>query len=197
MSTKLCDCGCGQQTPLARQTDRTRGWIKGQPIRYIVGHSGGPRARPVADRFWDYVTQGAKDDCWLWKGYRNDRGYGCLYVGGHKGHIVHSNRLAWELHFGPIPDGMGVLHRCDNPPCCNPHHLFLGTDADNVADKVKKSRQARGEHNGQATLTTEIVLRIRKLHADGTRPAAIARLLKIPDGTIRAIINRTRWGHIP
>lgn len=192
-----CHCGCGQQTQMAKQTEKRAGWIKGQPVRYVVGHSGGPKSRPTEVRFWECVAPGPEEECWPWQGYRNKRGYGCLTIGGRNGRAVHTHRLAWELNFGSIPDGLCVLHKCDNPPCCNPNHLFLGTDADNVADKVKKGRQARGEHHGQSTLTTELVLQIRKLHADGGKTSVIARLLKMPYSTVRNIINRTRWGHIP
>jgi hypothetical protein len=98
------------------------------------------RARLAAENleahFWARVNK--TDDCWLWMGSRNALryGYGVYGKGGKYAH-----RLSWEIHHGrPIPPGMNILHRCDNPPCVNPDHLFLGTQADNVVDMVRKGR---------------------------------------------------------
>ena len=90
----------------------------------------------VAD-FWSKVDVQGPDDCWLWKQSTDRHGYGQT---GHDGLHWSAHRLAWQLSNGPIPDGLFVLHHCDNPPCCNPAHLFLGTQADNMADMVSKGR---------------------------------------------------------
>lgn len=86
------------------------------------------------------VQSGMDTPCTLWTGLKRHK-YGCF----HAPHMVSAHRYAWELAHGPIPDGLCVLHRCDTPACVNPAHLFLGTHADNVADKVAKGRQARGD----------------------------------------------------
>lgn len=123
----------------------------------------GPRW-PIAERFWSKVARGEPTACWPWIGGRFPQGYGQFGIDGKN---CRSNRVAWELTHGPIPNGLWVCHRCDNPPCCNPAHLFLGTLQENVADMVTKGRhvggsgrpfphihpdrRARGDRNGSRT----------------------------------------------
>jgi hypothetical protein len=96
---------------------------------------------PIVDRFWARVQK--SDGCWEWTGAVNSRngGYGVIGISGSRKLTV-THRLSWEIHHGPIPDGLWVLHRCDNRKCCNPEHLFLGTHADNMRDMTAKGRQA-------------------------------------------------------
>jgi len=94
--------------------------------------------------------------CWLWTGACVDSGYGVIRYGK----SLRAHRVSWQIHNGPIPEGMGVLHRCDVPCCVNPAHLFLGTDGDNVRDRDKKNRQARGERISSAKLTAAAVMEI-------------------------------------
>jgi len=122
-----------------------------------------------------------------------------------------AHRVSWLIHHGPIPDGFCVLHDCDNPPCCNPHHLFLGTLQDNSDDMVSKGRQAcgvkngkhthpertpRGEQHGNARFTDETVLTIRALYASGVKPVIIRKQFSIPTVTFYRIVNREYWTHI-
>jgi hypothetical protein len=100
----------------------------------------------VTDRFWSKVDRsGGPDACWPWMAYRNRDGYGSFRVDDH---TESAHRVAWVEENGPVPEGMDVLHHCDNPPCCNPRHLFLGTAADNARDSVAKGRHqaARKTH---------------------------------------------------
>ena len=133
------------------------------------------------------------DTCWLWLGWINIWGYGILW---RKGKRVWLHRLAWERTKGPIPVGMKVLHHCDNPACVNPSHLFLGTDADNMHDKIKKNRQARGEGIGNAKLTVVKVREIKEAIARGLSQRTLARLYKVNHTTISDIgLNRT-WREV-
>lgn len=110
------------------------------------------RKIPTDQSFFDLLTPVPESGCLLWFGHWGHKGYGRIHsvrLGGQQAH-----RFAWELKNGPIPDGIHVLHKCDTPPFCNPDHLFLGTNLDNVADKIRKGRQGRasGEVNRSAKL---------------------------------------------
>lgn len=96
---------------------------------------------PLKDRFWSKVVK--TDTCWIWigAGSTSKKGYGQIRLPGAKGRQTSAHRVSWILHRGEIPIGLDVLHKCDNPPCVNPDHLFLGTNQDNVNDKVSKGRQ--------------------------------------------------------
>jgi hypothetical protein len=148
-----------------------------------------PKAKPIAERFWPKVNKTAS--CWLWAAARNRDGYGSL--GG-----VLAHRVSWEVARGPVPDGALVLHRCDNRPCVNPDHLFLGTQADNMKDCVAKGRQARtrGETSPRAKLTNEAVRHIRHLVQCGESMARIARAYGVDPSAVSRAVSGKRWGHV-
>jgi len=150
------------------------------------------KRRNFAERFWEKVTK--TPSCWLWTGGKTQDGYGQM---NRDGLNVRANRISWELHNGPIPDGQFVLHCCDNPSCVRPDHLFLGDDAINMADRNAKNRQARGERSGGAKLTASVVQEIRSEHATGTTSyRKLASKHKVGRSTIQAIIERHSWGHV-
>lgn len=144
--------------------------------------------------FWDRVdTSGGPGSCWEWQRCRVRR-YGALSWGGKP---IRAHRLAWELTNGPVPPGLHVLHRCDNPPCCNPNHLFLGTHQENHADMVAKRRHAHGEKDGRAILRAPQVITIRALYATGRwTQAALAEAYGVDRSTIGYIIRRRLWRHV-
>jgi hypothetical protein len=138
--------------------------------------------RPIRDRLTSRLR--SDGECKVFVGPRTKKGYGKIGEGGRGGRILSTHRVAWELEHGPIPDGLCVLHRCDNPPCCNVDHLFLGTKADNNADMVAKGRAYRGPRLGRiyqgeshvnAKLTDEAARAIRNRRLAGEGVAALAR----------------------
>lgn len=115
--------------------------------------------------FWKKVDRSGGDDlCWLWTARLTHGGYGQIKWGGI---YRKASRVSYELAHGKFPDELFVLHTCDNPQCVNPSHLFLGTQQDNMDDKVNKGRQARGERHGQCKLTDAQVSEIRQRYAAG------------------------------
>jgi hypothetical protein len=147
----------------------------------------------IEQRFWKYVNK--SDGCWEWTGQKTtSMGYGRIRDTGNK--YIRSHRLSYELHIGPIPDDMLVLHACDNPSCVNPSHLFLGTHQENTNDRVKKGRSAHGEGNGSARLTRSQVLDIRKRAGEWGSQKALAKEYGVSSSRINEIVNRVTWTHI-
>lgn len=147
-----------------------------------------------AEKFWLYVVTNSQG-CWDWIGPTDgDEGYGRLMANGFR---TRAHQFSWALHFGPIPDGMDVLHRCDNPPCTRPDHLFLGTQADNNRDMHSKGR---GRYVGKpplvSRLSPEQVGEIRRLRANGMLLRELATMFSVRIETIQDIAARRTWKHI-
>jgi HNH endonuclease len=148
---------------------------------------------PIETCFWEKVIK--TGGCWGWHGARHVFGYGQLSRNELKRTIrytILAHRMSWEIHFGPIPDGLQVLHKCDNPPCTRPDHLFLGTYADNMEDMTQKGRR----RNGVTTkLTEKVVKEIRSLY--GTASCVkLASRFGVHSSTIWAIGTRKYWKHL-
>lgn len=150
-----------------------------------------PYSKGILDRFWSKVEK--TDTCWLWTGATTKCGYGVLKIGGRKGKPVYAHRLSLEIHSGKPLEAAHVVHRCDNPRCVNPAHLFPGTNQDNIADMVAKGRQARGEKSGSARLTAEQVGEIQALSASGVGPTEISKQYGVHSNTVRSIVRGRTW----
>jgi hypothetical protein len=189
-----CQCGCGQETPIAKYTDyKNFERIKGFPLRYVNGHNR-RRYLTAEDLFYKNITPGAPNECWEWPLSHHDGGYGRVRHGSIE---YRAHRLSYEIHHGPIPDGLCVCHTCDNRLCVNPAHLFLGTDRDNSDDKVAKNRQGRGNRMPHAKLNDEAVRQIRNLFATGNYlQRRLAEIFGVNDATIADVVNRRTWKHI-
>lgn len=153
-----------------------------------------------ARRFYEKVEFDTNGGCWLWAARCDDKmGYGQFRLYGR--HWA-AHRASWALHRGPIPEGGLVLHKCDVPSCVNPDHLFVGTQAENIADMIRKGRHARvgarGEQSGHARLNTEAVraMRVAYMRRSKTK-AEMARELGLGETTVRAAVNGTTWRHVP
>ena len=167
-----------------------------------------PIYRPLAERFWEKVAR--SDACWEWQGHRDAKGYGMIGLPRSR-RVDRAHRVAWTLVNGPIPRRMCILHHCDNRACVRPDHLFLGTQADNVADMISKGRgrsmagdahPARrpgariGERNGRARLTADDVRRIRMMRSEGLEYRVIAAHFGVALPTIQHIVSGKNWSHI-
>lgn len=151
--------------------------------------------RPVDVRFWEMVDKRGPEECWPWLGATR-RGYGKFT---HRDAQRMAHRVAWELANGGIPPKeLDVCHRCDNPPCCNPAHLFLGTESDNLRDCVAKGRNVtqRGEEHPAHKLTEDQVRELRRRAANGEPVARLAKGLGIAQATARRIVLRRMWKHV-
>lgn len=156
--------------------------------------SGVSQHQRIVAKFWTKVDKSfGQDGCWIWNGYRDKKGYGRFSGEGKRTTLAH--RFSFSIANGMQPS-MNVLHRCDNTSCVNPAHLFLGTHADNMIDKVQKNRQTKGEDNGGAKLTTEDIYEIRRQRASGRFFRSIALDFGVTESNIRAIIHGRSWRHI-
>ena len=175
-----------------------RGWC---PLHYKRWKSTGD---PIATKF---VKRGASDDerlrfyldtaneenCWEWQGFRDGDGYG--RVSGVRSAPRVASRVAYEAWVGPIPDGMIVCHRCDNPPCCNPAHLFVGTAKANTKDMQDKERGSHGELHHWHRLTDEQVHIVRYLATAGMQQRPIARYMGCSQAQVSNLVRRAQRRH--
>jgi hypothetical protein len=169
------------------------------------------RSRPLTERFWEKVDRDGPTPphrpelgpCWIWTAHRHPTGYGGIGGGGRRVGTKRANRVAWELTFGPVPESLFVLHKCDNPTCVRPDHLFVGTPGDNRRDCVAKGRsndQARGrkgEANRNAKLTTAAVREIRARYAQGgIKQQELAEQYGVTQSIVSKVLLMHSWAHV-
>lgn len=161
------------------------------------------------ERYLAKVDRRGPDECWPWTAARFDKGYGAFRLGNGQ---LKAHRFGYEAFVGPIGDGLYVCHTCDNPPCQNPKHWFLGTHRDNAHDREAKGRgnhgegplrrplprpgRARGERHGRSPLTASQVREIRALYASGLSQDAIAARFPISQRAVSKIVLRQSWDHV-
>lgn len=190
MPTPRIPCQCGRLM--------TQGYLSCQTCFLTKRRS----LTDLRERLWANVTRGEGDGCWLWTASTNNHGYGTMSFRC-KSHYVH--RLSWMLHHdGRLPPkGLNVLHRCDNPPCVNPDHLFLGTHKDNMRDCIEKGRfvcakPQRGSAAKVSKLTESQVGEIRQRYSAGRVTSRnLGREYGVDKTTILHIVHRRSWAHVP
>lgn len=157
---------------------------------------------PISDRFEAKVERCLVSGCWLWTDAPDGCGYGRLGLPGNR--MIKAHRLSYELHVGPIPDGLQVLHRCDTPPCVNPAHLFIGTHGDNMADRDRKGRgnympppPMPGSRHPRAKLDEAQVAALRARIAAGERVVrtTTAADFGVSISTMSRALAGTTWRH--
>lgn len=167
-------------------------WVRyGDPLK-------GQRLRaPPGERLLRRVDKNGPGGCWIWMGGKGSSGYGAFQVGGHGSPTIGAHRYSYELHKGPIPNGLHVMHSCDNKLCVNPEHLSVGTHQDNMDDRDAKGRWnggvSIGEASGAAVLTEAAVIEMRRSpisHADW------ARRLNVSVNAIRYARSGKTWTHL-
>ena len=164
-----------------------------------VSLDGSNRSTPFEERLVSQISfPNDEKECAFWTGNKDKAGYGKITkkVNGEYVHL-RTHRAVYELYFGPLVPMVNVLHSCDRPSCCNILHLFVGSQSDNMKDKVSKDRQAKGETNGRAKLTEREVMKIKRLIKEGIRITDIAGRFDVGITTISEIKAGRTWKHIP
>lgn len=154
-----------------------------------------PRCGLEFVEFWSYVQM--TDSCWIWNGYRDKTGYGRMT---YEGKAMLTHRLAWIITFGNIPSKKNILHICDNPPCVNPAHLYVGTQAENVRDRVIRGRSNynRGEQCFNSKLNPSKVQAIRRKYStEKVSTYKLGEEFGVSHHTIRKVVQRRTWAHVP
>jgi hypothetical protein len=174
-----------------------RGYCDKHYQRFIdhgdVNHVRGPKYKTPLEAYESNVIKNNDNECWGWKGKDNGKCYGIL---SYKPEPWAIHRYSYTIHNGIIPNGMYVLHKCDNPICSNPKHLFLGTNLDNINDMLQKGRNAKGEMLPHTSINSETALIIKEMLSFDKRMIDISRQLKVGYSLVNAIKRNNSWKHV-
>lgn len=152
------------------------------------------RLKPLEDRFWQKVARRSSEDCWLWKGTLDSKGYGIIRIEANSRKRMFAHRLSYQISTGKSLNTDYVCHVCDNPPCVNPAHLFLGDAASNMKDKTAKLRQTHSEAVHTAQLTDQMAWAIRVFYARGTHTERqLADIYGVTTRLIRRLLRGDHW----
>lgn len=177
---KLCDCGCGLPAPLATRTEARKGWIKGQPIRFVHPHSLGAPRLEWGQHLWTVEDRGFTTPCWIWKFAKDKHGYGVFANRTRVGKSRLAHRESYLRATGQIPD-LPLDHLCQVPSCVRPEHLEPVTPGENV----RRSRRTR--------MTPEILAKIFELRAAGCISQEISEQTGFHRTYISAILRGVYW----
>lgn len=143
-------------------------------------------------RFWEKVNRGDETECWEWKAAKTDKGYGRFWLNGNQ----HAHRVAYELEVGELGDQY-ALHKCDNPACVNPNHLYAGDHSDNITDAHERGQlDFEGDNNPNSSLTGELVKEIKEKLDEGVVQTELANEYGVCQRTISNIKNGNTWSHV-
>jgi hypothetical protein len=185
----LCECGCGESAPIARVTWKARGWVKGQPVRFVHGHNGRPRLR-----FEDVVDIQGPDGCWEWTSTRMSAGYGQMWDGT-RGRTQGAHRLFYEAFIGPIPEGLELDHLCRNRACVRPDHLEPVTRRENLlrgaGTKLHPDRHGELMDHFRASDLARADFSRRYAADYGVSASTVAHLLALLDKNAAAALERS------
>lgn len=188
---------------MTRQINTLRSEITGDLPPAVTGR----KPQPFSERFWRNVDIRQKEECWPWVGHRNFGGYGTIVVrfitpdGYRVARSMIASRVSWELHYGEIPPGVHVLHKCDNPPCVNPHHLILGSHTENMRQAANKGHlgpthllltneqvtKMREEYAASPSVSVGIIARRYAINHEHARQILMGRSYRLAGGPIGAI----------
>lgn len=170
-----CHCGCGEKTSITARNCASRGWVAGEPKKYVAGHH---RRRTAHD--YEVRDCGFSSPCWVWVRYIGAGGYGHATRRASDGSRV-AHRVYWEDANGPVPQGMTLDHLCRNRACVNPAHLEAVPQSVNV------------QRGRRAVLTPDIVREIRRRHAEGESQSALAREFGVASTAVHSVVHRRTW----
>lgn len=168
----LCRCGCGERTAIASRTTTSKGWVKGQPLKYLLGHNAALRVK------WIEQDCGYETPCWVYQGTKLPLGYGRVNR-NRRETFAHIHE--WEQVNGPVPEGLELDHLCRVPACCNPAHLEAVTHAENM------------RRSSRCILNPEKVAEIRRLLATGMVQRVIAERVGVTRGVVRDVKTGKSW----